>query len=96
MTYLEKTRVVAYPSANFNSESDILQYGISYPEHERAKLTVYDSIRQSLVYARILTRRPFLISDEMPIHINNYNAEKFGKHSDPQVYWCQGRNCLIE
>ncbi len=73
----KKTRVVAYPSANFDSESDILQYGISYPEHERAKLTVYDSIRQSLVYARILTQRPFLISDEMPIHINNNNAEKF-------------------
>jgi len=73
----KKMKVVIYPNANFNSEDDILQYGISYPEHEIAKLTVYDSIRQSLVYARILSQRPFLISDDIPIRINNANAEKF-------------------
>ena len=69
--------VIAYPNADFQLDSEILRYGISYPEHEMAKLNIYDSIRQSLIYARILTKRPFLIIDDISIDVNTENGEKY-------------------
>jgi len=41
-----------------------IQYGIGYRQHEKACLVVYENIHQSLIYARILSKRPFLIVDD--------------------------------
>jgi len=70
--------VVAHPNGpRFTSNN--IQYGIGYKQHEKAKLVIYDNIFQSLLYPRILTRRPFLVI-ESGFDISktqNENATKF-------------------
>jgi len=52
--------VVAHPNGpKFDYKN--IQYGIGYRQHEKAQLIVYDNVGQSLIYARILSKRPFLI-----------------------------------
>ena len=41
-----------------------IQQGVGYTQHEKAQLIVYENLEQSLIYARILSKRPFLIIDE--------------------------------
>jgi len=52
--------VVAHPNGpKFDYKN--IQYGIGYRQHEKAQLIVYDYVGHSLIYARILSKRPFLI-----------------------------------
>jgi len=56
-----------------------IQYGIGYRQHEKAQLVVYDNITQSLIYARILSKRPFLIIEGGCVNLSpqSDNAFKF-------------------
>ena len=52
--------LVAHPNGpKFDYKN--IQYGIGYRQHEKAQLVVYDNVAQSLIYTRILSKRPFLI-----------------------------------
>ncbi len=70
--------VVAHPNGpKFDYKN--IQYGIGYRQHEKAQLVVYDNIAQSLIYARILSKRPFLIieGDSAKLAPQSDNAFKF-------------------
>jgi hypothetical protein len=70
--------VVAHPNGpRFKFHN--IQYGVGYKQHEEAKLVIYDNIFHSLLYPRIITRRPFLVLDsEFDIrNVQNENARKF-------------------
>jgi hypothetical protein len=70
--------VVAHPNGpKFDYKN--IQYGIGYRQHEKAQLVVYDNIAQSLIYARILSKRPFLIieGDSVKLAPQSDNAFKF-------------------
>jgi hypothetical protein len=55
--------VVSHPNGlSFNNK--YIQKGVGYRQHEKAQLVVYDRISQSLLYARILSKRPFLVIDD--------------------------------
>jgi hypothetical protein len=71
--------VVAHPNGP-TFEHNNIQKGIGYRQHEKAQLIVYDRITQSLIYARILSKRPFLILEENEQNITmpgSDNAYKF-------------------
>jgi hypothetical protein len=70
--------VVAHPNGpRFTCKN--IQYGIGYKQHEKAQLVIYDNISQSLIYPRILSRRPFLILDSgvNKLQLQSDNACKF-------------------
>lgn len=72
--------IVAFPNAdkkNFTYKN--MKFGISPREHQKSKLTIYDSVGQSLLFSRILSRRPFLVVDDFITDANNPNAKKFLK-----------------
>tara|TARA_B100001142_G_scaffold330044_1_gene395841 strand:- start:18178 stop:19509 length:1332 start_codon:yes stop_codon:yes gene_type:complete len=72
--------IVAFPNAdkkNFTYKN--MKYGISPREHQKSKLIIYDSVGQSLLFSRILSRRPFLVVDDFITDANNSNAKKFLK-----------------
>lgn len=78
---------------NSNSQIDLILYpnfkeidsftlkdhklGIGYRDNENSGLNIYDSIVHSLIYARILARRPFLIVDDFKVSPINSSAVKF-------------------
>jgi len=75
-----KPALIAYPgSCKSIFDYSNTQLGISYRNHLKARLVIYDSVGQSLLFARILSKRPFLIVDDFPLEIdkNNKNAQRF-------------------
>jgi len=70
--------VVAHPNGPRLTCKNI-QYGIGYKQHEKAQLVIYDNITQSLIYPRILSRRPFLILDSglNKLQVQSDNARKY-------------------
>ena len=68
--------VVAHPNGP-KFDNKYIQYGIGYRQHEKAQLVIYDNVSQSLIYARILSKRPFLIIDGAKLAPQSDNAFKF-------------------
>ena len=72
--------IVAHPKSdkkNFTYKN--MKFGITPRENQRSKLIVYDSVGQSLLFSRILSRRPFLVVDDFITDANNSNAKLFLK-----------------
>jgi hypothetical protein len=68
--------IAAHPNGQKFNNSNV-QYGIGYRQHEKAQLVIYDNLSHSLLYQRILTKRPFLIIDKNNYKPQSKNAIKF-------------------
>lgn len=67
--------IVMHPSMSFRYPQ--FQKGISDKDHESAKLIIYDSVFHSLLYARLLVRRPFLIAEREIVAPSHINGQRF-------------------
>ena len=72
--------IVAFPNADkekFTYKN--MRFGISSRDHQKSKLVIYDSVAQSLLFSRILSKRPFLVVDDFITDAHNPSAKKFLK-----------------
>ena len=72
--------LIPYPGSDRNHfDFDNVQLGVSKNAHARSRFVIYDSVGQSLLFARILLRKPFIIVDDFKYDIceSNKNAQKF-------------------
>lgn len=60
------------------SRMKYVQYGTSSISLEQAQLVIFDNMQHSLMYQRILARRPFLVidSDENDLRVQNNNGSR--------------------
>jgi len=69
--------IVSHPNGP-RFENKNIQYGIGNRQHEQAQLAIYDRPGSSFLYARILTKRPFIILEgDYELNPETENATKF-------------------
>lgn len=73
-----KVSIYPYPGINNHLKKNVsIKYGMTNRVHEMQKLVVYDSIGSSLMYSRLVMKKPFLVADDFPIASSGFEADNF-------------------
>jgi len=75
-----KTKISIYPYPGFNNlirKNISIKYGMTNRVHEMQKLVIYDSIGSTLMYSRLVMKKPFLVANDFPIVSSGTEADNF-------------------